>query len=437
MGLEEGATIPDKSKSKQNKLKIIVIIFLFILASIIITNILFQEKYKEKILNQEIYIDSSGNAHIIWQTRNHYYRNEERIYYSKVDKDGSVITKQMEILDSSLGYGPDMDTAIDKNENIHIVYINKDGISYVKIDLEGNKLIPETLIFSIKEQNVKWYFLPRIIIDNDSIFIISISQNDLKKIQGHYQQFDLFGNQLGSNITFYDFLYNSGSRIQDLEITLDNNQNLNLFWKNTKNSRLEHLIIDIENNSSAIYNNTYGMDIADFNMIGNGSLIYISLLEIVGYSKEPLYQASIYASASVPQYYPIYNQEYIEFSSSNNTIINQSTLHNNTELQDPIEISCLYFFKNCSGQLFAAWEQNRILFYSEWKGISDYNNGTEISIGENILSNLRESNSNLFSLKIVDNEIILKSYDLINNKQKINTQVSLTKVYDYPYGRGT
>ncbi len=147
----------------------------------------------------QIVIDSTNKVHIIWRDQRTYHD----IYYTKLDPylddmDGSTadpatISPIYDRMLTNFGdyvEGLQVRMAIDSNDDIHIVYTNyyDYDIWYMKIDKNGNALIPQTVI---RDTDYTWKAYPGVALDsNDNVHVTWADYEVTSEDEVYYMMLD-------------------------------------------------------------------------------------------------------------------------------------------------------------------------------------------------------------------------------------------------------
>jgi|Deesub1362A_J573_1020465.scaffolds.fasta_scaffold06643_1 hypothetical protein len=181
-------------------------------------------------------VDSDGMVHVIWQDTWQWWGLGPFLFYTKInpyadDRDGDSASKAAITVVQDKRITPDLCSeprvAVDSQDNLHVVceawkqvgWNWNLWIYYLKLDKNGNVLIPQT---PIATPSCSWRTQPDVAVDsNDNVHIIWNDCSSTCTYELHYTMLDNNGNVLIYNTTVTADDCSTSNR-QSIELTPDN-----------------------------------------------------------------------------------------------------------------------------------------------------------------------------------------------------------------------
>lgn len=167
-------------------------------------------------------VDSFANSHLACRTDT--TGIQDRLTYSKLDKDGNIL-----ISNKILGFGSLATIVADQSQNIHMIYCNPVGpgirVEYLKLDQSGNILIgPDT----ISPPTILYNTYSHMAIDSEQHLHVVWQSDESSVCQIMYCKLDTLGNYVITPMKIVHQPHTSGAG--EPRIAVDHSDRLHVTW---------------------------------------------------------------------------------------------------------------------------------------------------------------------------------------------------------------
>jgi len=199
----------------------------------------------------EIKTDENDNVYIIWQD----WISGEQLYFTKLDSTGSIIVDRKHI--NNWRHDKNSDFVFDSDGNIHLYWANGqyDGtwnfeIYYMKLDADGNSLIPRTQLTFTSQRSMEVHPVT----DSDgNIHLIWLEQDHYPgNSEVYYMKMDTSGNILidATRLT-YDSASSGMGYIYEPSIAIGPSDEIVVAWNDERDGNWEiyYTVLDTDANT--------------------------------------------------------------------------------------------------------------------------------------------------------------------------------------------
>src|SRR3989344_428070 len=204
-------------------------------------------------LNPSIATDSKGNVHIVWAQKLPPVLLGE-VFYTKLDKFGNTLVSNRQISNFNGTYAFSSSIAVDKQDNVHIVWeydkigrISLRGTRYTRLDPNGTIVVNGTLLPGTPLGD------PQLAIDSQGNIALAWRGRD----RIYYGKFDNQGNSL-IPVTFFNSSF-EGEPLQ-IKIAIDSEDTVHIVWMEELINQDAHTRYSAINSKGSIEVNNFQLD---------------------------------------------------------------------------------------------------------------------------------------------------------------------------------